>query len=52
MDGRRVTSVARMALGDERFDMAYERGPATTTKQIGALVGVDPPELTATPATT
>jgi predicted ATPase len=52
MDGRRVTSAARAALGDERFDMAYERGLATTTKQIGALVGVDLPELTATPATT
>ncbi len=52
MDGRRVTSDARTALGDERFDMAYARGLATTTKQIGALVGVDLPELTATAATT
>ena len=49
MDGRRVTSAARAALGDEGFDAAYQRGLTTTTKQIGALVGIDLPELTATP---
>jgi predicted ATPase/DNA-binding SARP family transcriptional activator len=49
MDGRRVTSAARAALGDEHFDAAYQRGLTTTTKQIGALVGIDLPELTATP---
>lgn len=52
MDGRRITSAARAALGEESFDIAYERGRGTTTKQIGALVGVDLPELTASPATT
>lgn len=49
MDGRRVTSAARAALGDEHFDAAYQRGLTTTTKQIGALVGIDLPELTAAP---
>ncbi|HEY9484064.1 MAG TPA: AfsR/SARP family transcriptional regulator, partial [Micromonosporaceae bacterium] len=49
MDGRRVTSAARAALGEEHFDAAYQRGLTTTTKQIGALVGIDLPELTAAP---
>jgi predicted ATPase/DNA-binding SARP family transcriptional activator len=49
MDGRRITSAARLALGDEHFDAAYGRGLTTTTTQIGALVGVDLPELAAAP---
>ena len=49
VDGRRVTSAARAALGDERYEAAYQRGMTMTTKQIGARLGVDVPELSSAP---
>jgi tetratricopeptide (TPR) repeat protein len=49
VDGRRVSSAARVVLGNGPYEAAYQRGMTMTTKQIGARVGVDLPELTAAP---
>ena len=47
VDGLRVTEACRRALGAAAFEMAYARGAAATTVQIGELVGIAMPEITA-----
>ncbi len=47
VDELRVIEACRRALGEAEFEIAYARGAAATAIQIGELVGIAMPEITA-----